>query len=475
MTQKKHARTRIDNSLADLVSTLGMSVTGGSQLSGYNTVGFANNYSLVTLNRIILTYMYSGNGLFQTAVQLPIQDALAKGVIIESGELDPKNIDEIQDWLEEHQIFQHIENFWTWVRVYGGGSLIANTDQDPEKPLNYRRLKGAPIEFYDIDRWQMSVSNTSSENFLEYDDMTTADTLYVNGQKVHASRCIMGQGKRAPSYIRRQLRGWGMSEAERMLRDLNNYLKTDDVLYEILDEAKIDVYKIDGLANKLLTVGGTDAIAKRIRAANEIKNYVNALVLDSKEEFEQKSMTFAGLADVKRENRIGVASALRMPMTKLFGLSASGFSTGESDIDNYNEMVESEIRSKLKPAMRKVVELACANLWGYVPSFRIKFPPLKQLPELDREQINASKTTRLLEMFDRGLISDGKALGEELAKEEVISADLAKLFVQSPIPPAGAGNTPPVPNDKISVFKKAKEGIQNMKLTKWMAQKDASQ
>ena len=55
MSQKKHIRDRIDNSLTDLIAAVRVSATGGSQLSGYDTIGFSNNYALITMNRIILT------------------------------------------------------------------------------------------------------------------------------------------------------------------------------------------------------------------------------------------------------------------------------------------------------------------------------------------------------------------------------------------------------------------------------------
>lgn len=459
MSRKPHARARIDNSLTDLIAAVRVAATGGSQLSGYDTIGFSNNYALITMNRIILTYLYSGNGIFQTAVQLPIQDALAKGIKLESGEMAPEDIDAVLDWFEDHKVWQTIEDYWSWVRVYGGAGIAINTPEDPEKPLNLRRLKGAPIEFYDVDRWQLSATSLPHEALADADDMSMAEFLYLNGQKIHQSRLILGMGKKAPSYVRRQLRGWGMSEAERMIRDLNNYLKTGDVLYEILDESKLDIYKIDGLANKLLTTGGTAAISKRIQAANEVKSYVNALILDTKEEYEQKSLTFAGLADVMRENRIGVASALRMPMTKLFGLSASGFSTGEADVDNYNEMIESEIRAKLKPTIRRMIEIACANLWGYVPTFRFSFPSLKVLPALDAEQIKASATTRILSLHDRGL--PWPTVGQMLAKEEIITAEEAKEFTTNPIPPGGQDTVMPPENNAISVFKAARDAISN--------------
>jgi hypothetical protein len=336
---------------------------------------------------------------------------------------------------------------------------VVNCDQDPEKPLNFRRLKGAPIEFYDVDRWELSITGSGAHDYLSFDDMTKSDEMYLNGQKLDRSHLIMMTGKRAPSYVRRQLRGWGMSEAERMLRDLNNYLKTQDVLYEILDESKLDIYKIEGLANKLLTAGGTASIQNRIKAVNEIKNYVNALILDQKDEYEQKTLTFAGLAEVMRENRIGVASAFRMPLTKLFGISASGFSTGEEDLDNYNQMVESEIQTSLRPAIRDLIKIACANLFGYVPEFRFSFPPLKVLPEVDREQINESKINRLMALYDRGLIIDGRKIADELAKDEVISAELAAAFQVKAIPPNGSESVAPAQTQGISVFKKAQDGL----------------
>lgn len=468
MSKKQHARARIDNSLTELVAAINIQATGGSALSSYNTVAFSNNYALITLNRIILTYLFSGNGIFQTAVQLPIQDGLAKGIKIESAQMAPEDVDQVLDWFEEHDVWTTILNTKTWSRLYGGGGLIINTDQDPDKPMNMRRLKGAPIEFYDVDRWELSIGGVTQHDYLSFDDMTQSDTLYLNGQAIDRSRIILMMGKRAPSFIRRQLRGWGMSEAERMLRDLQNYLKTQDVLYEILDESKIDVYKIKDLANKLMTAGGTAQIQRRIQTANELKNYVNALILDQQEEYEQKTLTFSGLAEVMKENRIGVASAFRMPLTKLFGISAAGFSTGEEDLDNYNQMVESEIQTPLRPAIRKVIEIACLNLFGYVPEFRFSFPPLKVLPELEREQIAESKTNRLLALYDRGLITDGRKIGDELAKEEAISSDLAAAFQIKAIPPNGSESVDPAQTQGLSTFRKAQDAIKGVveKVTK---------
>lgn len=446
MSKKKHARQAIDNSLTELVGAvrLASQLTGGSTLSSYGTIGFSNNYSLITLNRIILTYLYTGNGIFQTAIQLPIQDAISKSIEIDSGEMSSEDIDEIMEWWEKNELWDVILNYFTWVRLYGGGAIIINSNQDPSSPLNLKGLQNSPIDFYDVDRWQIDSGSAGYKDDV-FSDYWNQEYFYLYGEKIHHSRVLRSRGKRAPSYVRRQLRGWGMSEGERMIRDLNLYLKTQDVLYEILDESKIDVYKIKGLANKLLTRGGTSSIARRVQAANEIKNYVNALVLDVEEEFEQKSMTFTGVAEVMNQNRMNVSAAMRFPMTKLFGLSASGFNTGESDLENYNMMVDSEVRPKLRPTVRKLLNIGMVKCFGYIPTYNFTFPSLRVLSAVDEESIKSSQLNRALTLYDRGLI-DSKEVAEISRKNKIIEIETKAeqgLIAPQPMPPNGSESVDP--------------------------------
>jgi len=399
---------RRENGLADVSAGLGAlnSMTGGSFLSSYNTQAFSNNYSLITLNRIILTYMYTGNGIFQTAIQLPIQDAIGKGVEIESGELDNDDINKVYEYWEEKGIWNTILDYMTWVRLFGGGALLVNTNQDPKKPLSTKNLSKTDLEFYDLDRWQLDINIGVDEEFNNYlSSGDENDYIMLNGQQIHESRFLKGKGKKAPHYVRRQLRGWGMSEGERMIRELNMYLKTQDATFELIDEAKVDVYKIDGLATKLMQRGGTSSITSRIQTANEIKNYVNAIVLDAKEDYQQKTMTFSGLSDIMDQNRKGVAAALRIPENKLFGQSAAGFGGGEDSLENYNSMVESEIRAQLRPVIRKLLKITMSHLFGYEPEFKFKFPSLREMSPEQEQSVKNSEYNRFTGMYDRGLIT----------------------------------------------------------------------
>ena len=154
------------------------------------------------------------------------------------------------------------------------------------------------------------------------------------------------------------------------------------------------------------------------------KNYVNALILDSEEDYQQKTLTFTGLAEVMQQNRIGIASSLRMPMTKLFGLSASGFNTGESDLENYNQMVESEVRARIKPGVRQMIRIACGVLFGYVPRFTVEFPSLRVLTALQEEEVKNAKYNRLTGFYDRALMDSEEAM-QEAQKGDIITTETA--------------------------------------------------
>jgi len=467
-TPKKFNRI-YNNSITELaaMARIANMTTGTAQLSEYGTISAANNYSLITLNRIILTYLFSGNGIFQRAVQVPILDAISKGIEIESDEVSADEIEAVMEWWESNNLWDVILNFYTWSRLYGGGGIVINTDQDSSKPLEISKLnKDSLLDFYDIDRWVLQHSQSPIENIEDvFMSFGNIESFHIYGQEIHKSRMILSTGKKAPYYIRRQLRGWGMSVAESMIRDLNNYIKTDDVLYEILDESKLDVYYIKDLSQKLLTNGGVSNIKKRLEASNEIKSYLNALLMDINDKYEQKTLAFAGLAEVKRENRYGIAACLNMPVTKIFGMSAAGFSSGEDDLENYNSMVESEIRPKLKPAIKQLMQIGFQVLYGYIPSFKIKFPPLRILSETDQETVRTSKQNRILQWFDRGILSAPKCV--EMAKKDgLITIEVDENTIpEKPLPPSGdyekITSVTPMPT---TTSNNAKKEIKNVKV-----------
>lgn len=383
----------------------------GVQLSQPDTMFANNRWYLISNMRQLLSETYVEHGIVQTLVDQPVDDAFGRGITVKTSELSKDQIEELLVYVEEFQIIEAIKQGIKWKRLFGGGGVLIITDQDPKVPFNINRVtEDSPLEFRPVDMWELYANCQNWEGTSEVGGQLGANCgdFYQYYQcQVHQSRVLRMVGKEAPSFIRPRLRGWGMSELERLVRSFNQYLKNQDVIFELLDEAKIDVYKIDGFNAALLNAEGTEKIRRRIQLANLVKNYQNAIVMDKNDEYEQKQMTFAGLSEVLLQIRQGIAADLKMPVTKLFGISAAGFNSGEDEIENYNAMIESEIRAKEKWHVVKVLKICSKKLFNHVPEdLIVEFPSLRILKETEEEEIKDRKFNRVMAAWTSGLVPD---------------------------------------------------------------------
>lgn len=411
MLSKKSAllQATVANSLSSLASSLGADGSNGaSNLTSMMPTLSSNMYAPVTLMWQNLMFMYKTHGLLQTAIDMPVLDALRGGLDITSDQIG-SDLGLLEDKIEEDGVLDRIGDSFIWARLFGGGALVVNSEADSESPLGDEVADGGKVELYDACRWE-----------LQCDRRIPSDGFYgFYGKKLHESRVMTILGKRAPFLIRAQLSDWGMSEFERMIEDFNIFLRGREVIYSILDEAKLDVYQLEGFAAQLATSNGTQLTTRRIQMMNSIKNFQNALILDAKDKFDQKQLSFGGLAEILKENRIMIASALRMPIAKLFGLGSTGFSSGADDLENYAALVESEVRTPMRPIIRKVLKLYVKNLFGEDMDFDFQFKPLRILSAVDEENIKSGKLNRFMSLYDK-MLMNSKELGEAVQKENLV-------------------------------------------------------
>lgn len=357
--------------------------------------------------RQMLSEAYVELGLIQTLVNQPVEDAFRGGVDIQSKVLNPDQLSQLMDSLDRYGDIGIVSQGMKWNRLFGGAGVLILTDQDPTTPLNIAAIgTETPLEFRAVDMWELYFDLQNSGGYDPAIQDESYDFFSYYGVKVHKSRVILMKGLQAPSFLRPRLRGWGFSVVESVVRSVNQYLLGTNLIYELADEAKIDVFKIKNLVSTLMSPRGTAQIAQRIQLANREKNYNHALVLDGEDDYNQKQLSFSGLAEIMKEIRMQVASDLRMPVSKLFGTGSSGFSSGEDDIENYNAMVESTIRQQAKKDVLQVIELRCLKLFGSVPpDLSISFKPLRVLGLVDEEKVKDSQYGRLESMFDKGALS----------------------------------------------------------------------
>lgn len=394
----------------------------GSQTSFDNL-----RWYFVSNMRQLLCQMYVEIGLVQTIVDVPVDDGLRGGITIKSKQLEEDQIEELKNSLDRDDDLNTAGQAAKWNRLFGGAGILILTDQDPQTPLDVDAIgPNTPIEFRAADMWELFWDQQNTEGYdptIQSEDFEFYDYY---GESVHKSRVMRLKGMLAPAFLRPRLRGWGFSVVEALIRSINQYLKATDLAFEVLDEFKVDVFKIKNLVQTLMSPQGEEAVRRRVQMANWQKNYQNALTMDSEDDWDHKQLSFAGLGDAMKEIRMQIAADMRMPMTKLFGISAAGFNSGEDDIEVYNAMVESQVRNKLKYDILRICEIKCQKLFGFIPDdLSLSFEPLRIMSSEQEETVKTQKFTRLLQAKQAGEISS-KEFREACNKGEVfdISLDL---------------------------------------------------
>lgn len=354
-----------------------------------------------------LSQMYVEYGLVQTLVNTPVDDGLRGGIILKSKQLSEEEIKKLQNSMDRDDDINTAGQAAKWNRLYGGaGILILTDEQDPTEPLNLDDInENTDLEFRAVDMWELFWDKQNTEGYDPQIQAQDFEYYSYYSEKVHKTRVMRMKGLVSPAFVRPRLRGWGISVVEALVRSINQYIKSTDLMFEVLDEFKLDVYKIKNLVNTLASPDGTEQVKRRITMSNWQKNYQNALVMDSEDDFDHKQISFAGLAEANLEIRAQVAADMRFPIIKLFGQSYSkGLgNSAQDEMENYNAMVESEVRNKLKYHILRMAEIKCKKIFGFIPDdLEIEFRPLRELNATDQETVKTQKFERLLKAKEIG-------------------------------------------------------------------------
>ena len=412
---KNKKQNAVNNGLGQIIEV------NPSRMVSFGEIMTNATYELLSVKPQILTNTYKNNSFAQIAVDLPVQDAFRDGgFTLDSQTLSADELLELNDFIESNGDRNVIKDVARWGRLYGGGALLVSTGSDriQKTELNIDSLYKKNVEFFASDRWQCIPNGTSiykTQTFLVQDLAQKEISVIVD-----KSRVKLYIPKIEPYYIRSQLQGWGASIFECIIPALSQYIKANNVILELLDEAKIDILKIFGLSDILLSADGESAVKKRLRIFSEQKNFQSVGAMDVKDDYVQKQLNFGSLDQMIEKIMLLICSALRIPYSKVFGKGASGFSSGEDDLENYNGMVMSTIREPLMPLIKWMLDIRCVQLFGRkIDDLVIDWKPLRVLPETDEQNIKTQKINSLIQLCQLGVMTK-KQVAEQLTTDKII-------------------------------------------------------
>lgn len=405
MAEKQKNKNVVNNGLANALD-LNSNVCN-NPLNNPITLMYNINQWYYTFDWMLLTNAYKSIGFIQTAINQIVDDAFRnEGLIIDTKTLDTDELEQLRQALVDNGDIEAIKDAIRWGQLYGGGTIMAMTDQNPELPLDEKQLKGKKLKFVASDRWHCTTTGSNIEISDKFIYTTSPDESGTTMLTLDRSRVGIFSGLKCPDHIRLIMQGWGLSIFEAVISPLTQYLKSMSVALELLDEAKIDVIKILDLANTLMTPGGEEIIKRRLALVTQNKNYKSSIAMDAQDDYQQKQITFSGLPDMIEKIQYLVCSALKRPYSKVFGKGSSGFSSGEDDLENYNTIVDSEIRTPATNLIKWVVDLRCLQLFGRkLPDFTPQWKPLRVMSEKDESEIKSRKVADYLQLVDRQILT----------------------------------------------------------------------
>ncbi len=384
-------------------------------------------YSLQRMSRDFntLNALYRESWIVRRIIDVIPADMLKNWITITSG-LDPDVEKRLSLTLRRTQLIDKLKRGMQWGRLYGGAlgvMLVKHQGYDLSQPLQLDWIMpGDFAGLLNFDRW--NGVNPSSELIEDITDpdygypkyYTVTDPAGGGSVKIHHSRVVRYTGNTLPFWEEIAEMQWGASVIESIFDELR---KRDNVSWNIAQltfMANIRVLKMQDLG-QLLAATDNESQAELLRtleAQNMLLNNMGMQVMDAADGLETHQYTFGGLADCYQQFIMDISGAAEIPVTRLFGRSPSGLNaTGESDLQNYYDMIAEKQESYLRPILNKVLPPFIISTLGSLPDdFDFEFDPVAEPTDKERADLAKCGTDNVVAAYNAGLISQRTALKE---------------------------------------------------------------
>lgn len=190
--------------------------------------------------------------------------------------------------------------------------------------------------------------------------------------------------------------------------------------------------KMNGLSDKVAN-GQMDKVLARLDIIDRSRSGQNTILLDGdgSEDYEKRSSSISGLADLWDRFSEAICATTGIPATRLLGRSPAGLnSSGESDLKNWHDIVNAYREDQIEPCISWLLEiLKNQQSWKQKPdSFDWTFPALHAPSEIEFADIKKKYAEIDVMYIDRGAISANQAWQERFGNGEFkYDIQLAKI------------------------------------------------
>lgn len=405
------------DSFANVMAKTGFGTPNLLEATEYPLTRLTNNYQL-------LNSVYRTNGIVRRVVDTIPQDAVSNWINIQS-QIDPEDIRKVEALWSTRRIKQQILHGLIWGRLYGGALgviLIEGHEDELHTPLDFDTIMPGSFKgVYVVDRWAgcyPSGDLVDDINDLEFGLPNSYDVEFENGERttVHHSRCIRFVGRDLPYWEKMAEVHWGASEIEIVFDSLKMFDNTLFNIASLVFNANLKVLQIGDLG-ELLAVGDQQAqqeLYNTVQAQSALQSSQGMMLLSKDDNFSTYSYSFSGLNDVASVFMMRLSADSMIPQTKLFGDSPSGMNaTGESDMQNYYEVIQQYRETYLTPVIDKLLPIIFMSELGEIPDdYDYIYRPVREPDDSEVADQVKNKVDAINELFTSGILSQKQSLKE---------------------------------------------------------------
>ena len=411
----------------------------------------ATEYPLtrMTDNYALLNSLYRDNWVVQNVVGI-IPDDMTKKWFAPAGAVGPEHLKELDRVQRVTALRERGNEGLRWGRLYGGAAgliMIRGQEGMLGQPLELESIYPGTFQgLYILDRWQgvvpgMELVFEGGEPVPAYYSITDARGNTV--AKVHHSRLVRFTGRDLPFLERVAELYWGESEVEALYNDVVKHDNVAANMAALTFRANVDTMEVQNLDQLFSVTSGEQQrrFWNVMQAQSVMKSNFGMQLVNRGDQIKNTQYTFTGLQEVYDSMCLDLSGASRIPVTKLFGRSPAGMNaTGESDLRNYYDYVDTLREAKLRPILEKLLPVLAMSAWGAVPDgLDITFPPLWTPTAAEVAEIALKKAQAIRDTFQAGLfradtaqrelkkLADETGMFDSISEEE-IAANTGKTY-----------------------------------------------
>lgn len=411
----------------------------------------ATEYPLtrMTDNYALLNSLYRDNWVVQNVVGI-IPDDMTKKWFALAGAVGPEHLKELDRVQRVTALRERVNEGLRWGRLYGGAAgliMIRGQEGMLGQPLELESIYPGTFQgLYILDRWQgvvpgMELVFEGGEPVPAYYSITDARGNTV--AKVHHSRLVRFTGRDLPFLERVAELYWGESEVEALYNDVVKHDNVAANMAALTFRANVDTMEVQNLDQLFSVTSGEQQrrFWNVMQAQSVMKSNFGMQLVNRGDQIKNTQYTFTGLQEVYDSMCLDLSGASRIPVTKLFGRSPAGMNaTGESDLRNYYDYVDTLREAKLRPILEKLLPVLAMSAWGAVPDgLDITFPPLWTPTAAEVAEIALKKAQAIRDTFQAGLfradtaqrelkkLADETGMFDSISEEE-IAANAGKTY-----------------------------------------------